>query len=140
FVIGGHVYSMPGAIVGDPDRATYFDYTTRSEIPFNSAFNTPNTQPFTVESWIYPVSDQGNPGMGVWCNRWTQTGNRQGWVMYKRAANTNAGAVTAPGGGGVGWEFRMYNDLDTGTHLDVQSQVPFTLGKWQHVAVVYDPV
>src|SRR5215813_8967633 len=26
----GVVYSMPGAIVGDPDRAEFFDYTTRT--------------------------------------------------------------------------------------------------------------
>src|ERR1044071_6782971 len=137
-VFGGKGYSMPGAIVGDGDRAAFYDYTTRTEIPFNSALNTPNTQPFTVEAWLYPVSDQGNPGMGALCNRWTQGGNRQGWVMYQRGANTNSGALTS--GPGLGWEFRCYNDLDTSTHLDVQSQVPFTLGKWQHVVIVYDPV
>ena len=137
-VFGGKVYSTPGAIVGDGDRAAFFDYTTRTEVPFNSAFNTPNTQPFSVEAWLYPVSDQGNPGMGALCNRWTQTGNRQGWVMYQRGANTNVNAFSS--GPGLGWEFRMYNDLDTGSHLDVQSLVPFTLGKWQHVVVVYDPV
>jgi hypothetical protein len=134
----GVVYSMPGAIVGDGDRASFFDYTTRTEIPFNSAVNTPNTQPFSVEAWMYPVSDQGATGMGALCNRWTQGGNRQGWVVYQRGANTNTSAYTA--GPGLGWEFRMYNDLDTGTHLDVQSRVPFTLGKWQQLVVVYDPV
>ncbi len=134
----GVVHSMPGAIVGDGNRAAFFDYTTRTEIPFNAAVNTPNTQPFTLEAWMYPVSDQGATGMGALCNRWTQGGNRQGWVMYQRAANTNASAYTA--GPGLGWEFRMYNDLDGSTHLDVQSRVPFTLGKWQHVVVVYDPL
>jgi hypothetical protein len=76
--------------------------------------------------------------MGALCNRYTQTGNRQGWVMYQRGANTNSSAYTS--GPGLGWEFRMYNDLDTGSHLDVQSLVPFTLGKWQHVVITYDPV
>src|SRR5215471_18658684 len=60
---GGVVRPMPGAIVGDPDRAEFFDFSTRTEIPFNSALNTPNTQPFTVEAWIYPVSDQVSTGM-----------------------------------------------------------------------------
>ena len=129
---------MPGAIVGEPDLAEFFDYTARAEIPFNSAINTPNTQPFTVESWIYPVSDQASTGMGVWCNRYTQGPTRQGWVMYQRGASTNTSGYAS--GPGVGWEFRMYNNQDTSGHLDVTSGVPFTLGKWQHVVVVYDPV
>jgi len=136
-VTGGVVYSMPGAIVGDGDRASFFDFTTRTEIPFNSALNTPNTQPFSVEAWLYPVSDQVGTGMGALCNRWTQGGNRQGWVMYQRAPDTNHSLTAGPG---LGWEFRMYNDVSTGTALDVTSGVPFTLGKWQHVVVVYDPV
>ena len=135
----GVVHSIPGAIAGDPDHAVFFDFTTRTEIPFNSALNTPNTQPFTLEAWILAVNDQDQTsfgGMGVLCNRWAAGGNRQGWVMYERRPNSNY----APAGEGVGWEFRMYNDLDTSGHLDVISQVPFTLGQWQHVAVVYDPV
>lgn len=138
FVTGGVVHSMAGAVAGDPDRAEFFDYTTRTEIPFNGAVNTPNTKPFTVESWIYPVSDQASTGMGVWCNRYTQGATRQGWVMYQRGANTSVSGYTS--GPGLGWEFRMYNDKDTSGHLDVTSGVPFTLGKWQHVVVVYDPV
>jgi hypothetical protein len=34
----------------------------------------------------------------------------------------------------------MYDDLSTSTRLDVTSQTPYQLGKWQHVVVVYDPV
>jgi hypothetical protein len=136
-VFNGVVYSMPGAVVGDSDRAAYFDFTTRTEIPFNAALNIPNTQPFTVESWIYPVSDQVGTGMGVWCNRYTQGATRQGWVMYQRAPDTNHCTTCGPG---VGWEFRMYNNLDGSGHLDVTSGVPFQLGKWQYVAVVYEPI
>jgi len=136
-VTSGVVYSMPGAIVGDGDRASFFDFTTRTEIPFNSALNTPNTQPFSVEAWLYPVSDQAATGMGALCNRWTQGGNRQGWVMYQRAPDTNHSITAGPG---LGWEFRMYDDVTTSTALDVTSGVPFTLGKWQHVVVVYDPL
>ena len=136
-VTGGVVYSMPGAIVGDGNRASFFDYNSRTEIPFNSAVNTPNTQPFSLEAWLYPVSDQVATGMGTLCNRWTQGGNRQGWVVYQRAPDTNHNITAGPG---VGWNVRMYNDLDTGGHLDVTSGVPFTLGKWQHLVFVYDPV
>jgi hypothetical protein len=137
FVTGGTVHTMPGAIAGDPDLAEFFDFTTRTEIPYNAALNTPITQPFTVESWIYPVSDQASTGMGVWCNRYTQGPTRQGWVMYQRAADYNHDINAGPG---VGWEFRMYNNQDGNGHLDVTSGVPFTFGKWQYVALVYDPV
>ena len=136
-ITGGEVYSMPGAIVGDGNRASFFDFSTRTEIPFNAAVNTPNTQPFTVEAWLYPVSDQVGTGMGTLCNRWTQGGNRQGWVMYQRAADYNHNTTAGPG---VGWELRMYNDLDGSGHLDVTSGVPFQLGKWQHVVFVYEPI
>lgn len=131
----GVVRSFPGAIVGDPNRSSFFDFTTRTEIPFNSALNAPNTQPFTIEGWFYPASDQTATGQGALANRWTQGGNRQGWVMYQRKPDANYN-----GSEGVGWEFRMYNDLSTGTKLDVVSQVPYQVGKWQHIVVVYDPV
>src|SRR5437667_517732 len=124
FVTVGMVHPIPGPIVGDLDRAEFFDFTTRTEIPFNAALNTPNTQPFTVEAWLLPVNDQDVTsfgGMGVLANRWTQGGNRQGWVMYERRPN----ATYSPAAEGVGWEFRMYDDLSTSTRLDVISQVPF---------------
>ncbi len=134
---GGAVHSIPGAIVGDPDRASFYDFTTRSEIPFNAAVNPPATQPFTLEAWLLPSSDAVNNGMGVLCNRWTQGGARQGWVLYQRAADTNHCTSCGPG---LGWEFRMYNGVDGSGHVDVTSGVPFTLGQWQHVVVVYIPV
>jgi len=133
----GVVHSIPGAIAGDASRAEFFDYTTRTEIPFSSALNTPNDQPFSVEAWLYPVSDQVGTGMGALCNRYTQGSTRQGWVMYQRAPDTNHCTTCGPG---LGWEVRMYNNQDTSGHLDVTSGVPFTLGKWQHVVFVYDPV
>ena len=34
----------------------------------------------------------------------------------------------------------MYNDLDTSGHLEAISRVPYQVGEWQHVVVVYDPV
>ncbi|HTL54680.1 MAG TPA: LamG-like jellyroll fold domain-containing protein [Candidatus Limnocylindrales bacterium] len=133
----GVVDSIPGAIAGDPDRAEFFDFTTRTEIPFNSALNTPSDKPFSVEAWFYPVSDQVSTGMSPLANRYTQGTTRQGWVMYQRAPDENHCTTCGPG---VGWEVRMYNNQDTSGHLDVTSGVGFTLGKWQHVVFVYDPV
>jgi hypothetical protein len=56
--------------------------------------------------------------------------------MYQRAPDANHDQS----GPGTGWEFRMYDGVTTSTALDVTSGVPFTLGKWQHLVVVYDPV
>jgi Concanavalin A-like lectin/glucanases superfamily len=132
----GVVRSVPGAIAGDSNRASFFDFTTRTSVPFNAALNRPANQPFTVEAWFLPSSDQSGNGMSPVANRWTQGGPRQGWVMFQRrpsADNTSSES-------GLGWNFRMYSGVDTSTALDVQSAVPFTLGKWQHVVIVYDPV
>ncbi len=74
----GVVHPFPGAIVGDGNRAEFFDFTTRTEVPFNTAFNTPNTQPFTVEAWFYPASDQTGTGQAPINNRYTSGSNRQG--------------------------------------------------------------
>lgn len=142
---GGHVHSFPGAIAGDSDRSAFFDFTTRTEIPFNPALNPPASQAFTMEAWLYPSSDQIGNGQGVLCNRYTQ-GNvdgypgptgRQGWVMYQRAPDFSHNINAGPG---VGWEFRMYNGDGSRSLLDVTSSVPYTLGQWQHVVVVYEPV
>ncbi len=131
----GVVHSFPGAIAGDSDRSAFFDFTTRTEIPFNPALNPPNTQPFTIEAWLYPASDQTGNGMSPLANRWAQGGNRQGWVFYQRRPDESYNG-TEP----VGWACRMYNDLDTSGHLEARSGVPYRVGEWQHVVVVYDPV
>src|SRR3954468_23188551 len=80
----GVVHPFPGAIVGDSDRSEFFDSSTRTEIPFNSAFNTPNTQPFTVEAWFYPATDQTGTGQAPINNRYTSGSNRQGWTFFQR--------------------------------------------------------
>jgi len=132
----GVVKSVPGAIAGDPSRASFFDFTTRTEIPFNRAINRPADQPFTVEAWFLPSSDQSGNGMSPVANRWTQGGPRQGWVMFQRRPS----ADNTSGESGIGWNFRMYSGVDTSTALDITSSTPFVLGKWTHVVTVYDPV
>ena len=134
-VDSGVVHSFPGAIVGDGDRAVFFDTTTRLEVPFNPALNPPNTQPFTVEGWLYPASDQSVGGMSPIANRYTQGANRQGWVFFQR--KPNAGYAESEQ---VGWNCRMFRGSGSSSGLDVTSLIPFEVGQWQHVAVVYDPV
>src|SRR4029079_14640393 len=95
-----------------------------------------NTTPFTMEAWLYPGSDQINSGQCPINNRYAYSGaQRDGWVIFQRAHDTS---YSGKGGfEGVGWNFRMYNLVGTG--LDVTSQVPFQIGKWTHLVVVYDP-
>jgi hypothetical protein len=136
----GIVHPFPGAIVGDSDRSEFFDFTTRTEIPFNAAFNTPNTQPFTVEAWFYPASDQTGTGQAPINNRYTAGPNRQGWTFFQRRPDPGY----FPGDNGLGWNFRMYNGVGGATPLDssdpCQTAVPYKVGAWQHVVAVYDPV
>jgi hypothetical protein len=134
-----NVHAFPGGIAGDGNRSQFFDSTARSIIPWNAAINPTNTQPFTFEGWFYPANDQINGGQAVVNNRYSYSGvNRQGWVIFQRAQDTSYSS--AGGYEGVGWNFRMYRGSGSSSGLDVVSQVPFQIGQWTHVAVVYDPV
>jgi len=131
----GAVHSIPGAIVGEGNRAAFFDFASRTEIPWNGAFNPPNTQSFTIEVWFYPASDQTATGQSPINNRYAPSGaNRQGWVFFQRKPGSDY-----EGGEQVGWNFRMYNENSGNTALDITSLVPYQLGKWTHVVVVYEP-
>ncbi|HYT59113.1 MAG TPA: LamG-like jellyroll fold domain-containing protein [Haliangiales bacterium] len=132
----GVVHPFPGAIAGDGNRSEFFDFSTRTEIPWNAALNPPNNQPFTVEAWFYPASDQTANGQCPINNRYAPSGaDRQGWVFFQRKPD-----ASYTGGEQVGWNCRMYNGIGSSGRLDVTSLVPYQVGKWQHVVVVYDPV
>ncbi len=133
----GVVHPFPGAIVGDRNRSEFYDFTTRTEIPWNAAFNTPANQPFTIEVWFYPASDQTVAGQAPLANRYTVGANRQGWVFFQRRPDPSYLA----GDGGLGWNFRVFNGAGGSSPLDTQTDLsPYQVGKWQHVVVVYDPV
>ncbi len=135
-----NVKSIPGAIAGSSNRARFFDTgSSYGMIPFNAALNPDNTQPFTIEVWFYPATDQINTGMCPINNR-VSSGfpDRSGWVFFQRAPN--ADYTGKSGFEGVGWNCRMYRGSGSSSGLDVVSQVPFEVGKWTHVVVVYDPV
>ena len=134
-VAAGNVHPFSGAIVGDGNRAEFFDSNTRTEIPFNAALNPPNTEPFTIEAWLYPASDLTSNGQSPLANRWTLVAPRQGWVFFQRKPDSSYNGTEA-----VGWNCRMYNGIGTSKRLDVTSLVPYQIGKWQHMVVVYDPV
>ena len=108
-------------------------------IPYNAALNPPNTEPFTVEAWFFPASDQINGGQCPINNRYAYSGvNRQGWVFFQRAQDLSYSG--ASGYEGVGWDFRMYNENGSSGGLEITSGVPYVVGQWAHVVVVYDPV
>jgi hypothetical protein len=131
----GRVHTMPGAIAGDAGRAAFFDFTSRTEIPWNAALNPKNDKPFTLEAWFYPTSDQTATGQCPINNRFAYSGvDRQGWVFFQRKPNADYA-----GSEGVGWNFRMFRGSGSSSGLDVLSGVPYVLGKWTHVVVVYDP-
>lgn len=134
-----NVRAYPGAVQGDPNFSQFYDSTARAIIPFTPALNPPNTQPFTMEAWIYPASDQINSGEAPIANRYAYSGaDRQGWVIFKRAPSDSYAGQ--PGYEGVGWNFRMYTGVGSGSGLDVTSQTPYQVGKWTHLVVIYDPV
>ena len=86
----GRVHTMPGAIAGDAGRAAFFDFTSRTEIPWNAALNPKNDKPFTVEAWFYPTSDQTATGQCPINNRFAYSGvDRQGWVFFQRKPNAD---------------------------------------------------
>lgn len=60
--------------------------------------------------------------------------NRRGWVFFQRKPD-----ASYAGGEGVGWNFRMFRGAGSSSGLDVLSGVPYLIGKWTHVVVVYDP-
>jgi len=130
---------FPGAIAGDGNRSQFYNSAAWAEIPWQAALNPTNTQPFTVEAWFYPSSDQINGGQAVIMNRYSYSGvDRQGWVIFQRAQNDSY--VGQGGYEGVGWNFRMFRGAGSSSGLDVVSGVPFQIGKWTHVVTVYDPL
>ncbi len=114
-----NVKAFPGGLAGSGNRAQFFDTgTSYGMIPFNAALNPDNTQPFTVEAWFYPASDQINGGQCPINNR-VSAGfpDRTGWVFFQRAPSLDY--FGKPGYEGVGWNCRMYRGSGGATGLDV---------------------
>jgi hypothetical protein len=125
---------------GSTDSAYAFHYRNGSSaalMPFKAENNPDATVPFTVEAWFRPTSDRQNPGACPVNNRYVASGNRTGWVFFQRAPNDTYSSVS--GYSGVGWTFRMFTGLG-GSGQDVTSNLPYTVGEWQHVVVTWDGV
>jgi hypothetical protein len=135
-----NVHAFPGALANDGDKSQFFDSATSyAMIPYNAALNPDNSKPFTIEAWFYPASDQINGGQCTLNNRLAGSApDRTGWVFFQRSPNDTYEGKT--GHEGIGWNCRMYRGSGSSSGLDVVSQVPYEIGKWTHVVVVYDPV
>jgi hypothetical protein len=135
-----NIKAFPGALAGSGNRSQFFlDGNSYGMIPFNAAINPDNTQPFTIEAWLYAASDQINGGQCPINNR-VSSGfpDRTGWVFFQRAPSLDYNGK--PGYEGVGWNCRMYRGIGGASGLDVTSDVPYEVGTWAHVVVVYDPI
>lgn len=142
---GGHAETTaevrkPVSGAGSTDSAYAFHYRNGNStvmLPFKPENNPDASVPFTVEAWFRPTSDRQNPGACPINNRYVASGNRTGWVFFQRAPNDTYSSVS--GYSGVGWTFRMFTGLG-GSGQDVTSQLPYTVGEWQHVVVTWDGV
>jgi len=126
-----------GAIAGSRDAATYFDSTARTIVPFNPALNPNQSNDFTVEGWFNPSSDKtfgAYSGPSPIMNRFSGAAiNRSGWVFFQRSPDASYANPD-----GVGWNFRTYTGVGSDVGVSITSQVPYRLGEWQYVAVVWN--
>ena len=126
-----------GAVVGSRDAATYFDSTARTIVPWNAALNPNQTNDFTVEGWFNPSSDKtfgAYAGPSPIMNRFSGAAiNRSGWVFFQRSPDSSYANPD-----GVGWNFRTYTGVGSDVGVSITSQVPYRLGEWQYVAVVWN--
>ena len=146
-----------GAVVSDK-KSGAFAYHNRgsvctTDLPFNSENNgdpiDPTTglgttgtgsagTPFTFEAWLRPMRDQ--QGGQCPCNNRSVGGTgRTGWVIFQRNPNR-----TYPASEGYGWNFRMYYGQGSSTQDILTGDDPtiltnYTIGKWQHLVVTWEP-
>jgi hypothetical protein len=131
---GSHLrvgHQVDGAILASSNKASFYDGTARTLIPYNAALNPPAAQPFTIEAWIMPTIEGLANAQAPLFNRHS-TSPRQGWVFFQRAS-----AEGTPGSDGSGWNFRMYAESGTSTSINLTGG-SYLVGVWSHVVVTWD--
>jgi hypothetical protein len=101
-----------------------------------AANNPPASVPFTLELWVRPTWDQIDTGEAPINNRYVNSGNRTGWVIFQR--NPNSSYNGEPGASGVGWTFRMYDGTGS-SGQDVLTDTNYSVGDWQHLVFTWQP-
>lgn len=131
----GMMHRVPGAIVGDSDTAAGYwaidESSTDGGVPTRFDYNPAlNTSVFSVEAWLKPTIDGAGNGQCPLYNR-KEDAPRTGWVFFQRPS-------TVDGGSGLGWNFRVYNGVDTSRSIDITGGGGYVIGNWYHVVATYD--
>ena len=94
--------------------------------PFETALN-PNQ--FSIELWVNPASATVPGGLLCVAASMYASAPREGWLIYQSDGSA---------GGGVGWQFRMYDTNGTAFALALLAPQTFTPGSWTHLAFTFD--
>jgi hypothetical protein len=113
-------------------------------VPYNPALET--GAPLTVEAWVRPT-DFGDYEDTPIAARWTEEANKQSWIFSLAGRRF---AANLPGAQGPGLHRELFPDALAGKLLFAYqpqsagpprafvSTRPIELGRWTHVAVVFD--
>jgi hypothetical protein len=115
----GVVAWIPGPL---PARTTCtsFEGISSVTVPYNTSLSL--SAPFSVEAWLQPSTEQTlNVGCPLACGHFDTS--RSGWLIYQTA---------------TGWNFRMYDQHQLDTSLNIEASVAPVAGTWYHVVAVYD--
>jgi hypothetical protein len=117
----GVVAWISGPLAASTNTATSFEGNSSVTVPYKKALSL--NPPFTVEAWIKPTTAEtaDNAGCPLACGHFDTS--RSGWLIYQ---------------GANGWNFRMYNQNQLNTSLNIVTGGAPVPGKWYHVAAVYD--
>jgi hypothetical protein len=102
-------------------KATSFEGISSVTIPYSHALSL--GAPFTVEVWVQPSTAQtaDNVVCPLACGHFASP--RSGWLIYQST---------------TGWNFRMYNQNQLNTSLNIEAGPAPVPGTWYHLAAVYD--
>ncbi len=124
-VIGNYVREgLPGALAGDADPAMQFlgHASSRIVVPYSYALNQGGS--FTFECWMNPGCAQGN-AQALVVNRQGESG----YTIYINADGSFSFNMSRGGVGGAYWSSCVITNPAT---------VASMVGKWTHIACVYD--
>jgi hypothetical protein len=117
----GVVAWLPGPLASVDSTATSFEGISAVAVPYFRPLSL--AAPFTLEAWVQPGTTQstGNVGCPLACGHFDTS--RSGWLVYQTD---------------TGWNFRMYNQNQLNTSLNIEAGGPPVAGQWYHLAAVYD--
>jgi hypothetical protein len=117
----GVVAWISGPLAGSTTTATSFEGISSVTVPYSKVLSL--SAPFSVEAWVQPAAAEtgANAVCPLACGHFDTS--RSGWLIYQSA---------------TGWNFRMYNQNQLNTSLNIETGGEPVPGNWYHVAAVYD--